>query len=274
MKKSLLLGLSIVLVLSILLTGCGQQPGAAQQSNAAVNDTLQRVMETKKLKVGVLPDYAPWGSRNAQGNFEGYDVDLAMLLGEALQVEVEVVPIEAPNRVPALVSNKVDVIIACLTPTDERAKSVTFTIPYAAAGLVPMVNADNTTINTYKDLAGKKVAVVRGGTPDLFTAAAVPEAELIRFDTIADAYTAFKTGKAEAFVEEDTFVFIEVKNNPQYKSVGEPFSTELISFAVKKNDIEWLNYLNNFLTNLRFTGKNAEVYEKWFGHAPKDLTLR
>src|SRR4030065_2051428 len=192
-----------------------------------------------------------------------------MLLGEALGVEVELIPIEAPNRVPSLASNKVDVIIACLTPTNERAKSVTFTIPYASAGLVPMVNADNTTINSYKDLAGKTVAVVRGGTPDLFTAAAVPEANIIRFDTIADAYTAFKSGKAEVFVEEDTFVYLEVKNNPQYKAIGEPFTSELISFGVKNNDAAWLNYLNNFLTNLRFTGKNAEVYEKWFGHAPK-----
>ncbi len=269
MKKFFVLGVSLMVMLSILLTGCG-----GPQGETATNDTLQRVMEAKKVKVGVLPDYAPWGSRNAQGEFEGYDVDLAKLLGEALNVEVEIVPVEAPNRVPSLVSNKVDVIIACLTPTDERAKSVNFTIPYAAAGLVPMVNADNNTIKSYKDLAGKKVAIVRGGTPDLLTAKAVPEAELVRFDTIADAYTAFKTGKAEAFVEEDTFVFTEIKNNPQYKAVGEPFSTELIAIAVKKNDPEWLNYLNNFLTNLRFTGKNAEVYEKWFGHAPKDLTLK
>ena len=270
MKKGLLTVLSIVVILSTLLAGCGQQAS----SSTGGNDTLQSVLEAKKVKVGILPDYAPWSSRDAQGNFVGYDADLAMLLGEALGVEVELIPIEAPNRVPSLASNKVDVIIACLTPTNERAKSVTFTIPYASAGLVPMVNADNTTINTYKDLAGKTVAVVRGGTPDLFTAAAVPEANLIRFDTIADAYTAFKSGKAEVFVEEDTFVYMEVKNNPQYKAIGEPFTSELISFGVKNNDAAWLNYLNNFLTNLRFTGKNAEVYEKWFGQAPKELTLK
>jgi polar amino acid transport system substrate-binding protein len=270
MKKSILIVLSIVMILSILLTGCGQQTSGS--GNGTGNDTLTRVLEAKKLNVGILPDYKPWSYRNAQGNFEGYDVDLANLLGEALGVEVVLVPVEAPNRVPSLVSNKVDVIIGCLTPTDERAKSVNFTIPYASAGLVPMVLADNTTVNTYQDMAGKTVAVVRGGTPDLFTAAAVPEANIIRFDTIADAYTAFKSGKAEVFVEEDTFVYLEVKNNPQYKAIGEPFTSELISFGVMKNDTEWLNYLNNFLTNLRFTGKNAEVYEKWFCHAPKDLT--
>lgn len=272
MKKSFLVGLVLVTFLSFILVGCGQQ---AVQSPGQVteNDTLTQVLNAKKVKVGILPDYAPWGSRSAAGNYEGYDVDLGMLLGEALGVEVELVPVEAPNRVPSLASDKVDVIIGCLTPTNERAKTVDFTIPYSSAGLVPMVLADNTTINTYKDLAGKTVAVVRGGTPDLFTTAAVPDANLIRFDTIADAYTAFKSGKADAFVEEDTFVFLEVKNNPEYKAIGEPFTSELISFGVKKNDQEWLNYLNNFLSNLRFTGKNAEVYMKWFGHEPKDLSL-
>jgi len=273
MKRSLVIVLTLLFVSSILLTGCGQQ-GSVQPSGDNALNTLENVITANKVRVGILPDYAPWGSRNAQGEFEGYDADLAKLLGEALGVEIELIPIEAPNRVPSLVSNKVDVIIACLTPTDERAKSVTFTIPYASAGLVPMVRADNNEIKSYKDMAGKKVAVVRGGTPDLFTARAVPEAELIRFDTIADAYTAFKTGKADIFVEEDTFVFSEVKKNPDYKAVGEPFSRELISFAVKKNDQEWLNYLNNFLTNLRFTGKNAEVYEKWFGHELAPLTLK
>jgi len=271
MKKSILFALSIVMILSVLLAGCGQQ--GATGGGTTQNDTLTRVLEAKKLNVGILPDYKPWSFRNEQGNYEGYDVDLANLLGEALGVDVTFVAVEAPNRVPSLVSNKVDVLIGCLTPTDERAKSVNFTIPYASAGLVPMVKADNTTINTYQDLAGKTIAVVRGGTPDLFTAAAVPEANLIRFDTIADAYAAFQAGKAEAFVEEDTFVYLETKNNPQYKAIGEPFTSELISFGVMKNDQEWLNYLNNFLTNLRYTGKNAEVYEKWFGHTPKNLSL-
>lgn len=272
MKKSLLFVISIVMILSMLLAGCGQQSNLSESGNAG-NDTLTKVLAAKKVRVGILPDYSPWSYRNEQGEYVGYDADLAMLLGEALAVEVELVPVEAPQRVPSLASDKVDVIIGCLTPTDERAKTINFTIPYASAGLVPMVKADNTTIATHEDLAGKTVAVVRGGTPDLFTAAAVPEAELIRFDTIADAYTAFKSGKAEAFVEEDTFVFLEVKNNPEYKAIGEPFTSELISFGVKKNDSEWLNYLNNFLTNLRFTGKNAEVYENWFGHAPKNLSL-
>lgn len=261
---------SLMLVFVFLLTGCGNGAGGA---DAASEGTLQRVLQNKKVVVGVLPDFAPWGFVNSSGALEGYDVDIANELGVALGVEVELIAIEAPNRVPSLASNKVDVIIACLTPSNERAKSVDFTIPYASAGLIPMVKAENDTINSYEDLAGKTVAVVRGGMPEMGVRKMIPDANMMTFDTIADAYTAFKQGQAEVFVEEDTYIFVEVKNNPEYKAIGEPFSTELISIAVRQGDQQWLNYMNNFLTNLRFTGRNAELYEKWFGHTPKELTL-
>lgn len=244
-------------------------------SSAADNvSTLQKILEKGVMSVGVLPDYPPWGYRGSSGEFEGYDVDLAKKLAEALEVKLEILPLEAPARIPSLASGKVDVVIACLTPTNVRAKVVDFTIPYAAAGLVPMVKANNTVIKSFKDLDGKEVAVVRGGTPDQFTLKAVPGVKLIRFDTIADAYSAFKTGKVDIFVEEDSFVYLEAKKNPELKAVGEPFSRELISFAVRKNDQDWLNYLNNFLTNLRFTGENDEIFQRWFGAHPAPLTLK
>ncbi len=235
--------------------------------------TLQKVIDSGVLRVGVLPDYPPWGYRGAGGEYEGYDVDIAKSLAEALEVKLEILALEAPARVPSLASGKVDVVIACLTPTNNRAKVIDFTIPYASAGLVPMVKADNNEVKSYKDLEGKEVAVVRGGTPDWFTEKAVPGVKLVRFDTIADAYAAFRTGKVGIFVEEDTFVYLEAKKNPEYKAIGEPFSRELISFGVKKDDQDWLNYLNNFLTNFRFTGENKELYKEWFGSYPAPLTL-
>lgn len=271
MKFRIVLVIILVAIMTASLFACASPDSTESQAG---NQTLFNVIQNKKVRVGVLPDYAPWCSRNADGDFEGYDVDIAKALGEAMDVQVEFVPVEAPNRVPSLVSNKVDVIIACLTPTDERAKTIAFTIPYASAGQIPMVKIDNTDINSYEDLAGKKVAIVRGGTPDLYTTMLIPDADIIRFDTIADAYAAFKSGQAVALVEEDSFVYAEIKANPElYKAAGEPFSTELISIAIKQGDHEWLNYLNNFLTNLRFTGKNAQLYEKWFGSKPASLVL-
>ena len=154
---------------------------------------LDQVIANKKLRVGFLPDYPPWGSRTPEGKYEGYDLDIAAELAAGLGAQLELIPVEAPNRVPSVATRKVDVIIGCLTPTNERAKTIDFTIPYASAGIVPMVLADNKAIKTYKDLAGKKVSVARGSTPDMAIVKAVPTAQVMRFDTIADAFTALQT---------------------------------------------------------------------------------
>lgn len=258
----------VLLVLGLLVSACSTGGGGQTES------TLDKVIKAGKVRVGFLADYAPWGSRNAQGEYEGYDVDIAHALGEALGVEVELIPVEAPNRVPAIVTDKVDVIIGSFTPTDERAKTIAFTIPYASAQSVTMAWADDDSINTYSDLAGKKVGVPRGNTNETNTAKFVPEAELVRFDTLADVYAALQTKKIDALVEDSPFVYYQVMENPQFKVAGEPFGPKgLLSFGLKRGDPDWLAYLNNFLTNLRSTGQNAELYEKWFGVPPAPLTL-
>lgn len=269
-RRGALCLLAFMLVFGLLaLSACERISG-----EKAEKSILDQVIAAKKLRVGFLPDYPPWGSRNPAGKFEGYDLDIAALLAEGLGVELELIPVEAPNRVPSVATGKVDVIIGCLTPTNERAKTVDFTIPYASAGIVPMVWADNASIKTLKDLVGKKVSVARGSTPDMAIVKAVPTAEVVRFDTIADAFTALQTKKVEAFIEEDTFVFYTAATDPRFKPVGQSFTApELISFGVTKGDQKWLNYLNNFLTNLRYSGKNAELYKKWFGVAPASMVM-
>lgn len=272
MNKRLSLGVlaivSVLIIVTLGIVGCTSGVSAVQGQSK-----LDKVIANKKVRVGILADYAPWGSRSAEGQFEGFDIDIANKLGEALEVDVELIALEAPARVPSLISDKIDVVIACITPTNERAKTVNFTIPYAAEGLILMIWADNEDIKSYEDLAGKKVAIVRGGTPDTGTSKAAPDAEIIRFDTIADAFEAFKSKKADAFVEEELFVYFQVAQDPRFKFVGEPFHRGLISFGIVKNDQEWLNYLNNFITNIRFSGELDEIYEKWFGTKPASLVI-
>ena len=266
--------LSYILLVALVLSffaifACTRAP-----EEKAAKGILDQVIANKKLRVGFLPDYPPWGSRSPAGKYEGYDLDIAALLAEGLGAQLELIPVEAPNRVPSVATGKVDVIIGCLTPTNERAKTIDFTIPYASAGIVPMVWADNKAIKTYKDLAGKKVSVARGSTPDMATAKAVPTADIVRFDTIADAFTALQTKKVDAFIEEDTFVFYTATKDPRFRGVGQSFTApELISFGMRKGDQNWLNYLNNFLTNFRYSGKNAELYKKWFGVEPASMVM-
>ena len=89
----------------------------------------QSVDEIKKkgeLTVGLLVDFPPYGTVNSANQPDGYDADVARLLAKDWGVKLNLVPVTGPNRIPFLLTNKVDLLIASLAITPERAKQVQF----------------------------------------------------------------------------------------------------------------------------------------------------
>lgn len=261
-SKSIKALMFIFLVVAVLVSGCS----SPSNTGTAVESHLDKVMKSKKLRVAVLPDNPPWSVQNTSGNYEGYDIDIAYLLAEALGgLEVEFVTTDGANRLPLVQTDKVDVVIASFTATNERAKSINFTEPYSVAGPLPLYRKDNP-IASYDDLAGKKVSVARGSTNDSILTKYFPDTEVVRFDTIADAFMALKTGKVDALLEENPIVYEFAKNNPELEALqADPYKPGNIAMAVQKGDHDWLNYLNTFIRNFNSSGDNAELYKKWFG---------
>jgi polar amino acid transport system substrate-binding protein len=262
----------LILVMFILLiSGCSSQSSTGPSQNS--DSRLDKIIKAKKIRIATYADSPGWSVLNAKGEYEGFDPDISRKLAEALGVEIEFVTTDGVNRIPLLESDKVDVAISVFTPTNERAKSINFTIPYSAAGLVPMYPKDKP-ISSWDDLSGKKVSVSKGSTGDLALTKYYPESQIVRFDATADAFLALKTGKVDVFVEEDGIILDLLKKNPEFQSLpGQPFKSSYIAMGVKKGDQEWLNYLNQFIRNLNYSGEGAELYKNWFGvKAPKMLT--
>ncbi|MFF2889114.1 transporter substrate-binding domain-containing protein [Paenibacillus sp. NPDC057967] len=250
-----------LLVMAFALAGC-----TSGGSGEVAESHLSKMMKTKKIRVAVLPDNPPWSILNASGNFEGYDIDIANRLAEAMGgLKVEFVSTDGANRLPLIQTDKVDVVIASYTATNERAKSIAFTEAYAAAGPLPLYRKDNP-ITSYDDLAGKKVSVTRGSTNDSVMSKYFPDTEVVRFDTIADAFMAVKTGKVDALIEENPIVYEFADKNPEMEALPlDPYKPGYIAMAVQQGDQIWLNYLNNFIRDFNNSGDNAELYKKWFG---------
>ena len=121
-------------------------------------------------------------------------------------------------------------------------------------------------IKNINDLKGKNVAVVKGGTGSIAVKKYVSDATIISLDTAADCVTAVKNGQADAFAEDSNLVTYMAKINPELEEVGDSIVTlEYNAFGVRKNDQEWLNYMNLFVFEINRTGKNQELYQKWFG---------
>ncbi|NEU29852.1 transporter substrate-binding domain-containing protein [bacterium LRH843] len=246
----------------LVLSGCSPTEKASGEATA---NKLEQIIKSGKLRVATYPDVAGWSLLNASGEYEGYDPDIARKLAADLGVEVEFVSADSVNRIPLLEADKVDVAIAIFTPTNERAKSVSFTIPYAAAGIVPIF-PKGTPIKEIDDIADMKIAFARGNTSDVALSAKFPNAEFVRFDAVSDAFMAMKSGKADVFVDEQAVVAEILKSNPEFEAMpGEPYQPQYISMGVQHGQHDWLNYLNNFIRNFNYSGENAEQYEKWFG---------
>ncbi|TFD05110.1 transporter substrate-binding domain-containing protein [Cryobacterium sp. TMT1-66-1] len=250
------------LAVALLLSGC-TSPENSAGGTAAGASQLDKVIKSGTVRVAVLPDYPPWSVQTPDGDFEGYDIDIAEKLAEALGVELELVSTDGTSRLPLLKSDRVDVNISEWTATDERAKEAGFTIPYVAHGAGVMFNTANP-IASYDDLAGKTVSVARGSTNDSIMTKNFPDTKVERFETIADAMAALQAGKVDALVEGSSTVAQMAADDANYAVVDEPvLFPSLVSMGALKEDQVWINYLNNFIRNLNASGTNQELFQKW-----------
>jgi polar amino acid transport system substrate-binding protein len=247
---------------ALLLTGC-TSGGTAAASSTSSQSQLDKVIKSGTVRVAVLPDYPPWSVQAPSGEFEGYDIDIAHKLAEALGVKLELVATDGSGRLPLLKSDRVDVNISEWTSTDERAKEAGFTIPYVAHGASVLFRKDNP-IATYGDLAGKTVSVARGSTNDSIMTKEFPDTKVERFETIADAAAALSAGKVDALVEGSSTVSQMAVDDSTLAVIDGPvLKPSLVSMGALPRDQVWINYLNNFIRNLNASGTNKQIYEKW-----------
>jgi ABC-type amino acid transport substrate-binding protein len=263
MRASRFWGSSILVLLCLFPFGEG------------VAGTIQDVKARGKLIVGVKTDYPPLGFLDKKGVNKGFDIDIAKALSKEFfgnEDAVEFVSVTSENRIPFLRSGKIDVIAATLTITEQRKKDVDFSIPYFITGLTILVRADSK-ITKYQDLAGKKVATIRGSTGDIAIGELVPDAERLKFERNFEALQALKERRVEAFVQDFVLLFNLLQKNPRLKMADlKPFRPGRYGLAVRKGDTEWLDFVNATLTKMKETGEYDKLLGRWFG--PEARVLR
>jgi ABC-type amino acid transport substrate-binding protein len=244
-------------------------PGAPAQQPQS-QDTLQAVIRRGELVVGTFDFFPPWGFRDAQNNLVGMDVDIAKDLAEQMKVKLTLVPVPtAPDRINFLVTGKIDVAISNFTATVERSKTITFTEPYVIDGF-GVIFRKEAKVKDWADLNGKKVAVTTGSTGEILVSQKAPKAQVLRFDQASAALLAVQQGKADAQIEDYTYTVYHAGRDPK-KSLGfieKPFDLNPYAFGVRKNDQEWLTFLNFYIYKLHQSGKMKELYKKWFNAEP------
>jgi polar amino acid transport system substrate-binding protein len=245
---------------------CTPMPSGAA---VAADSALKHVLASGTIKVATCLSFTPFGFTNPQGQPDGYDVDIAKELAKDMGVKLEVVDTTSSNRIPNLQTNKVDVVFCNFTRTLERAKEISFTDPYVVAteGLLVRSGSGITSLESMK---GRTVAVVKGSTnADVLRERGV-DVKVAEFDSSQAAVLAVKQGQADAMVEDSNFLQYQAKLNPGLEVVTSNLvPLEYNAFGVKQGDQVWVSYLNQFLFDLNTSGKNLELYRKWFGTDPR-----
>ena len=260
MKKSLFCLLTLLLTLGVF-TACQTSSSDDSQSKAR---TVEEIKESGKIVIGVFSDKKPFGYVDSNGDYQGYDVYFGNRIAKDLGVEVEYVPVEAASRVEYLVSNKVDIILANFTVTEERKEKVDFTLPYMKVAL-GVVSPDSELITDVEDLNGKTLIVSKGTIAETYFTENYPDVNLLKFDQYSEAYNALLDGRGDALSTDNTEVLAWALENEGFsvgiESLG---NIDTIAAAVQKGNQDLLDWLNNEVVEL---GKEN------FFHADYEQTL-
>jgi polar amino acid transport system substrate-binding protein len=239
---------------------------AAVVATATVPAAAQTVEDLKKkgeINIGLLVDFPPYGTTNAKNEPDGYDADVARLLGKDWGVKVNLVPVTGPNRIPFLLTNKVDLLVASLAITPERAKQVQFSKPYSAATIVLLApKKDN--IKGAADLKPIRVGVARASTQDIAVTQIAPQGtEIRRFDDDASAMQALISGQVDAIGCSTTVAAQIAKRAPNQFEPKFTLKQQEMAIAMRPGQDALLKSVNDFVAKETASGELNKLYRKW-----------
>lgn len=267
MSKKMLHIVAFTLIVLTILTACNVPAGDAGAA-AATQSTVDRIMERGTLRVG-LDIFVPWAFKDKDGNLVGFEVDVATKLAEDMGIEVEFVPTEWSGIIPALLTDKFDVIIGGMGVTTERALKVNFSEPYEWSGIDVVVNRELLPgVTTIEELNQEDVviAVRLGATPAEAAQKHAPNAELHQFDTDEAVIQDVLNGNAHAAFSSTPTPAFWVADYPDtlYRPLGgELLDVQPSAFAVRKGDPDTLAFFNSWiLINEDWLAERADY---WYG---------
>lgn len=233
---------------------------------AAHADTLADIQARKKILVGIDLGIAPFGMTDEKMQPQGSDVDTARLLAKEMGVELEIVPLTGPNRIPYLLTKKVDMVISVFSVTPEREKVIAFSSPYGVNQLV-LGAPKAVAVKGVEDLSGKRAGVVRGNLQDTVLSAMAPQGtKIVRFDDDATVATALASGQIEAIVTpRTTLATIVAANRAMNIEVKQVLKSQPYAIGLRKEDTALRESVNKWIDANMKNGRLNTIYQKWVG---------
>lgn len=282
MKRFTVLGVLLVIASLLMVTACGSksttaEPSEEKPANAveeatgepAKSTTVDEVKKRGKLIIGTSGNFRPMTFMNEKSEIDGFDIEIGTMIAEKLGVEVEFVPGNIGGLIPGLVAGKFDLVMSALSETEERKKSIDFSIPYGKDGTIAATLKDNTTVIDVTKLDGLVTGVIGGSG----THTAIKEIggykELKEYPGNAEAFTDLKAGRIDVYAVGNIAANDYVKNDKSdkpLKLVGEVAAIKNMGVGMRKNEPELKALIDALIEEKLKDGTIDQLAIKWIGN--------
>ena len=267
-----LLGLTLAAMMTMSLVGCSSSGDNGESGEAA--DKLQQIKDSGVLKVGTSAEYSPYEFHkvvDGEDKIVGFDDFIVQEIAKDMGVKVEYTDMDFDGLLGALQADKVDIVLAGMTPNEERKKSVDFSeIYYTNSNVCIVAKGKEDSIKSSDDLKKLKVGVQKGTTQADYVTGDLGITNATQLKKIPDLMLELQNGKIDVIVTGKAVAQINVKN---YKNVAIGNTTvgdevaETAAAAIKKSDYKvdntaFLKSVNDTIATLEKEGKIDEFMQE------------
>ena len=229
--------------------------------------SLDEILKDGTIRVGVTPNFPPMSSFGMTNQLEGFDIDIGRRIADALGVDVEFVTTETAQRVPFLISNRIDIALGAMTRTPERAKVISFTVPLHSESM-GVITTDKVAAESWEDLNDEDITLVnmRGNLSVSVLEEKLPKPKVLLVDGNADTIRAIAQGRADALVENVDFFMSFLKNyrRVNWRVLDDPIFVAWCAIGVSKGNYTLRDFLNVLLYDLHASGEIDALWQKWY----------
>jgi polar amino acid transport system substrate-binding protein len=236
--------------------------------------TISRIMKTGKLVLGTSGNMPLMSEQTEKGNLIGFDIDLAQALAESMNVKLETKVLPFEELIPALESNKVDVVLSNMTMTTDRNMRVAFAGPYFVSGKciitreATVADAENAEELQLSDIT---MVVIKGTTSENFVKQHLPQMKRSTVTDVDEGIKKIADDEAEAMLTDFPVCLSVLRQHPNsgFQSELSLLTYEPIGIALPADDPLFSNLAKNFLLQAETLGVMETLTDKWFSAAPK-----
>ncbi len=260
MKKFFILLIGVMIIGSV---------ANASDINLWKQSTLNQILKRGVLIVGVNTGYLPFQMRGKSGKIIGFNVDLAKVMAKSMGVKLKLVDTAWNGIIPSLITGRFDIIMSGMTITQKRNLKISFANPSVIVGQTVLIKKSLTgKIKSYKDLNSSKytIAVQLGTTGDFIVKKDMPKAHEEAFNTQGEVGLAILTGRVDALVFDKPYnaILYAGRGKGKLTFLDKPFTYEPLAWGIRHGDPDFLEWLNNFIRQIKHDGTYKKLYAKWF----------